>query len=139
MSIGISEVSLWPDMPYMSAPVSGQVELNCCFNISSNSTKMNVTWVKSYRDANKIIGPTSVSKTEKKTGIYNGCVENKIKTVTLNDSGLYQCLLKDDKDQTFITHGTYLQVYSECVVVCLLAVTICSVYCVCLICRDGVK
>lgn len=126
-TVGIDEdeVILWPDVPYMIAQVSDSVELKCCFNISSKSKAMEVTWVKTFH-ANKTIGPTAIPN-HRKENIPGGCAIITLATVKLNDSGLYQCQLSDK----VFTHGTYLQVYSECVDVCVLAKAICSVYCVC--------
>lgn len=111
MGNGEDDVSLEEDVPFLSARVYDDVELKCCFNTTRES--MTYTWVKHFRHGNSSINETTIGNTTE-TKLKNACGNLTLKSVQLVDSGLYQCHLMNIQDGLY-THGTYLQVYSECI------------------------
>lgn len=116
VAISQDDVTLESDDPYMRVQVSEEVVLKCCF-----TTKKSVkyTWVRSFQSDKKMIGPKHIKNGTAQGKDVSQCGYLKLESVKLNDSGLYQCQLKYNED--ILTHGTYLQIYSEYINVCVLA------------------
>lgn len=113
-----SEVTLQADVPYLRVSLSHRAVLECCYNTSGKSVKH--TWVKSFKVAKESFGPLAVNFSEHVFEGFktkSGCSTLTLRSVQLNDTGMYQCWL-NSSDIRLFSHGTYLQVFSECVHVC---------------------
>ncbi|XP_068592581.1 B-cell antigen receptor complex-associated protein alpha chain [Cebidichthys violaceus] len=114
--VGIAQttVILQPDRPFLKEQVNHAAELKCCYITSENSLKFH--WIK--QDANKTMS-THFSRHTHAVVLSQRVIKGNItdsgkscgtltfEPVELNDSGFYQCSLKDK----LVSHGTYLQVY----------------------------
>ncbi|XP_028984291.1 B-cell antigen receptor complex-associated protein alpha chain [Betta splendens] len=105
-----SEVLLAEDELFVGAQVSEKVELTCCF--TSNGKALTPTWIKHFYNKSNYVDYTILEKTETEPSTSSGftCGKLTLKSVKVNDSGFYQCELKDIEPKLY-THGTYLQVY----------------------------
>ncbi|XP_008322193.2 B-cell antigen receptor complex-associated protein alpha chain [Cynoglossus semilaevis] len=103
-----SELTWRPDNPYMSFALFEPAELMCCFTVTSGNTG-SVHWVRSFNGAGTISVNLKDGVTSN-TQSYRGenCSVLIFKSVKLNDSGLYQCLLNT---KGHFSHGTYMQVF----------------------------
>ncbi|XP_071326355.1 B-cell antigen receptor complex-associated protein alpha chain [Trachinotus anak] len=109
----VSVVTLEADRPFLSVPLSGTAELECCY--TTNGKSVTYTWIK---DGNKTSGP--IYLTSANTGFSADVIKGRsygiqcgtltLKKVQLNDTGMYKCLLNNSNSKLF-THGTYLQVH----------------------------
>lgn len=113
-TVGIAQntVILEADRPFIRVQVFHTADLECCYKTEVRSVKF--TWVKqagnsTRHDAHPVKHSDPVAKG--KDGRLCGTLT--IEPVQLNDSGLYQCWL-NGSDVDLISHGTYLQVFSEC-------------------------
>lgn len=143
MGIAQSELTLKTDKPFLSVPLSHKAELECCYTTSSDSVSF--SWVKIFQDVNKTFGTAAVNLSDQVTASKSDaqCGILTFSSVQLNDSGLYCCKLNDSEIE-LISHGTYLQVYSECgggrsPIFSAYESEIPVYVCVCLKWRDGVK
>ncbi|KAF3692135.1 B-cell antigen receptor complex-associated protein alpha chain [Channa argus] len=104
-------VKLEEDVPFLSVPLWGEAKMECCLFIDNPRVSVNFTWWrKSYNNQKRTMVEDLVRNGNTNTE-HSGsrrCGTINIKSVMLNDSGLYQCLLNVTKS---FTHGTYLQVY----------------------------
>ncbi|XP_037532510.1 B-cell antigen receptor complex-associated protein alpha chain [Nematolebias whitei] len=103
----LAGLSLDPDRPSLRVLLSDTASLECCYE----GGPQNFTWVKLN---STFSSPQHVTISEPHhvvkyidTGSKHCCTLT-FKEVHLNDTGLYQCLLKPS---AVFTHGTYLQVY----------------------------
>ncbi|XP_026172468.1 B-cell antigen receptor complex-associated protein alpha chain [Mastacembelus armatus] len=110
VAIAETGVSLMPDIPFLSVSLSHNAFLECCYKPNKTSR-----WVKRSQYGSAFVGPYPVLFSDriregnlKKDGSF--CDTLNFTSVTLNDTGLYQCRI-DDNSLTLHTHGTYLQVY----------------------------
>ncbi|AWO96319.1 putative B-cell antigen receptor complex-associated protein alpha chain [Scophthalmus maximus] len=106
-----SEVTLQADVPYLRVSLSHRAVLECCYNTSGKSVKH--TWVKSFKVAKESFGPLAVNFSEHVFEGFktkSGCSTLTLRSVQLNDTGMYQCWL-NSSDIRLFSHGTYLQVF----------------------------
>lgn len=86
---------------------------------------MDHTWITSIYSVNHTLIPWGVDRSDDRVTTYREqdaagvwCGFLTIREVRFNDSGLYQCYLNHSALRPSVyTHGTFLQVYSECVCV----------------------
>lgn len=114
-------VTFEPDRPWLRVKLSDTADLKCCF---TKGKSVKFTWVKhcnnastkSHGEQNVEISDrvTTTDKVDKNKNIVCGYLN--FKSVELNDTGMYQCRL--NVSTILFSHGTYLQVYSEYVYLC---------------------
>lgn len=123
MVIAEDEVNLKPDMPYLRVKLNDPADLECCY--TTNVESLQSTWVirsRSGKAGNVTLTLRNVNSSdlvtmEHKTESDTTCGTLSFKSVQMNDSELYLCLLNSGKIKLF-SHGTYLHVYSECCFMC---------------------
>lgn len=116
--IAPDEVFSKTNIPYLRVRVTGRADLECCQTDGHQSFRP--IWVVRRQSNQDLIVVRSTDKTKDEPhGVT--CSNLSIKSVQLNDSGLYQCYMGPEKgpkkDPQFL-NGAYLQVYSECLCVC---------------------
>lgn len=112
--MGITPVTLMADVPFVSVPLSQEAILNCCY--ITKDKPGTPAWVFQHSNRNMIPIPVNASDLviiHKIQKFDESCGVLTLKAVQLNDSGLYQCSLTTTGN-SILSHGTYLQVYSEC-------------------------
>lgn len=119
MVIAQDEVNFEADMPYLRVQLSDQADLECCYK--ANVESLQLTWVVHSQLLNRTMIQNTVSASDRvtmehKTHSDPKCGTLSFKSVQLNDTGLYNCFLSSGN--IFISHGTFLQVYSKCSHVC---------------------
>lgn len=105
-----------PDRPYLRVKFNEPATLQCCY---STKVSLEFIWVKRVQAYNITMVPEKVKYTDRVTKEqqkeqHQFCGLLRFKSVEVNDTGLYQCRLNKS---TVHTHGTYLQVHSECLCV----------------------
>ncbi|XP_070768719.1 B-cell antigen receptor complex-associated protein alpha chain [Enoplosus armatus] len=108
----LGEVSLEVDRPFLRVKLFEAAVLKCCY---TTRVSVDFTWARRVQPSNMTLGPDAVQFPDRATQgntkvdeIFCGTLT--FKSVELNDTGLYQCLL-NGSDVHLFTHGTYLQVY----------------------------
>ncbi|KAM6994559.1 B-cell antigen receptor complex-associated protein alpha chain [Tautogolabrus adspersus] len=105
--IAQAEVTLKADRPFLWVQHKHTAALECCYTNKGNLESF--TWVRHFQEGKKNKGPVNVTLTDFVTQDQStSCGVLNFLTVQMNDSGLYQCWLRDSKR---FTHGTYLHVY----------------------------
>lgn len=106
------EVILEPDVPSLKVQVSLPATLLCCYKPIGIPTSCN--WTKLFRKSNMTLGPRFMKASDRvvvdDTDTEGGkvCCNLTFKSVTMNDTGMYRCWIKDGN---IFTHGTYLRVF----------------------------
>lgn len=111
-----AELSLKEDRPFLRVPLEAEADLECCYGRTDES--VNITWYKHNNERSNI---SAMSPVELSDSVTNGtnkfgdthCGTLTFRSVQLEDSALYFCTLETTSD-SLPSHGTYLQVYSEC-------------------------
>ncbi|KAL4657662.1 B-cell antigen receptor complex-associated protein alpha chain [Arapaima gigas] len=99
-------VTFWDDPTSLQVEVQHTATIVCCYN-STNPGLLSGTWIfnkgKNYVHVNNSGRMTTLNT--------DNCHKLLLSEATLNDTGLYRCLLKDSLEE-ILTPGTFLQVYS---------------------------
>ncbi|XP_027027961.2 B-cell antigen receptor complex-associated protein alpha chain [Tachysurus fulvidraco] len=111
-----SKIKLHIESPSLRLAVSNKANVQCCY-ISQATLK--VFWVRNVMDSFNTSVKIAVNGTDarveirsEKTGSDTVCSNLTLSDVVLNDTGLYQCILRHPDNTTVFTPGTYLQVYT---------------------------
>jgi hypothetical protein len=119
------QVTLEPDRPSLRVQLSHTAHLRCCYSATRGAVE--TTWFISVQTVNGTSAPQGVDRRDNHVTVDGGnltaagvmCHTLILREARLNDSGLYQCFLNHSAlRHSVYTHGTFLQVYSECVCVC---------------------
>ncbi|KAI1886278.1 hypothetical protein AGOR_G00212360 [Albula goreensis] len=117
---GWEKIKLADDKPSLRAMVTEIAELHCCFEVVGvNLIPIWVVTVGRYNGTNVTMETREVPLEERITSEKKPvskdrfpCFELKVRQVTVNDTGLYRCLLNHTSlPKQVYTHGTFLQVY----------------------------
>uniref|UniRef100_A0A3Q3WQE7 Ig-like domain-containing protein n=1 Tax=Mola mola TaxID=94237 RepID=A0A3Q3WQE7_MOLML len=103
----LDEVFSNTNIPYLRVRVTGRADLECCQTNGHQSFRP--IWVVRRQSNQDHIVVRSTDKTKDKPHGAT-CSNLSIKSVQLNDSGLYRCYVGPEKNPQFI-NGAYLQVY----------------------------
>ncbi|XP_036394520.1 B-cell antigen receptor complex-associated protein alpha chain [Megalops cyprinoides] len=113
------EVEPGNDRPSWRVAVSQTAVITCCYNASGGF--VNATWVNHIKE-NGTMTKRYVDMADYRAGNENFTEDGKqcqrltLESVTLNDTGLYQCILTHpDLRSPVFTYGTFLQVYKPMV------------------------
>lgn len=117
MVVAPDEVDVMPDRPYLRVEFNEPATLECCY--STKVKPLNFEWFKRVQAYNITTDPEMVNYTDRVTKEQQNehelfCGLLRFKSVEVNDTGLYQCKLNKS---SVLTHGTFLQVHSECLCV----------------------
>lgn len=112
MVVAQNDVTLGADRPFLAVQHSLTAHLECCFTTTKDLGKLR--WIK--RTAIDSVVNISDPLPHKLSNEW--CGHLTIKSVQLNQSGMYHCLINLTESSHLRTHGTYLHVYSECVCLC---------------------
>ncbi|XP_060756906.1 B-cell antigen receptor complex-associated protein alpha chain [Neoarius graeffei] len=119
-AVSTSTIKTWFDLPGLRAAISQKAMIQCCYSctckpdvmwiqiimVSQNSSEVNVVDLKN--------GRAEIRQEEKSETLQ--CSNLMLKDLVLNDTGLYQCTLKES-NKTVKTPGTYLQVYEPVIMI----------------------
>uniref|UniRef100_A0A3Q3WXN2 Ig-like domain-containing protein n=1 Tax=Mola mola TaxID=94237 RepID=A0A3Q3WXN2_MOLML len=105
--VPLDEVFSNTNIPYLRVRVTGRADLECCQTNGHQSFRP--IWVVRRQSNQDHIVVRSTDKTKDKPHGAT-CSNLSIKSVQLNDSGLYRCYVGPEKNPQFI-NGAYLQVY----------------------------
>lgn len=105
----------WFDRPSLRLAISEKATLQCCYTYH---TILKPIWIQNVMITPNYSIPIPVDREIVK--VTNGirsdltCSSLMLSSITLNDTGLYQCFLLDPKTNASVyTPGTFLQVYGE--------------------------
>lgn len=105
------EVMLEADRPYLKVRLHGKAEMKCCY---TSAQPLTATWVHTNGTwGPRVMSPSDHVTQRSKILGASTCSTLELKSVQLEDAGLYQCLLANGNTQQR-SHGTYLHVYSKC-------------------------
>ncbi|GAA6088651.1 B-cell antigen receptor complex-associated protein alpha chain [Tachysurus ichikawai] len=110
-----SKITLPLELPGLRLAVSNNATFQCCY--TSQST-VKVTWLRNVRNSFNTSEKIVVNDTDARVKIHSEkttspvCSHLTLSDVVLNDTGLYQCILRLPDNTTVVTPGTYLQVYT---------------------------
>ncbi|XP_076593642.1 B-cell antigen receptor complex-associated protein alpha chain [Chaetodon auriga] len=109
-----AEVKLQPDRPFLRVPLYGRADLECCYNTTSEKS-LSLTWIVRVQNGNKteiekIVNTANVETARARRVKDTHCHTLTIRSVQLNDTGMYQCWLNNSGINLY-THGTVLQVH----------------------------
>ncbi|KAG7469260.1 hypothetical protein MATL_G00126940 [Megalops atlanticus] len=108
-------VQLGKDRPSQRVAVSQTAVIKCCYRASGGI--VNATWVNRVKK-NGTLTQRDVDMTDYRASNDNSteggehCQQLTLQSVTMNDTGLYQCVLTHPSLRSkVVTYGTFLQVY----------------------------
>ncbi|KAK2815104.1 hypothetical protein Q7C36_023370 [Tachysurus vachellii] len=112
-----SKIKLDVELPGLRLTVSNDATFRCCY---ISQSPVNVTWLRNVMDSfnTSVIVPVNDTdprveiRSQKATDSKSDCSYLTLTEVVLNDTGLYQCILRHPDNTSIITPGTYLQVYA---------------------------
>uniref|UniRef100_A0A674D4V7 B-cell antigen receptor complex-associated protein alpha chain-like n=1 Tax=Salmo trutta TaxID=8032 RepID=A0A674D4V7_SALTR len=116
------QVTLEPDRPSLRVQLFHTASLSCCYSATRGAVE--TTWFISIQTVNGTSAPQGVDRRDNRVTVDGGnlmaagvmCHTLILRKARLNDSGLYQCFLNHSAlRHSVYTHGTFLQVYSECI------------------------
>lgn len=105
VAVAQAKLRLEADRPFLRVQVGHTAELECCYRNSNNPVKW--SWIKHAANGSLSEAPESTPVASSRS-----CGTLTLELVQLKDSGFYRCWLKSN-NYTVMSHGTYLQVYSE--------------------------